>query len=139
MPAVITSLPTIARNTKYPLDAFIFVQQGLDFAVRQIHGDIEAEVDEKSDPEVLQGRHITGAQLCHGLRRYAIHQYGLMARTVLRRWRINSCEDLGRIVFAMVDAGLMRKTDNDTLRDFHGVFDFDEAFTPQLSLSEGRE
>jgi uncharacterized repeat protein (TIGR04138 family) len=36
--------------------------------------------------------------------------------------------DFGRIVFAMIDAGMMRKTDEDDLADFDNVFEFDEAF-----------
>ena len=28
----------------------------------------------------------------------------------------------------MFDAGLMRKTEEDSIEDFHAVFDFDEAF-----------
>jgi uncharacterized repeat protein (TIGR04138 family) len=51
-----------------------------------------------------------------------------MARTVLHRWNIKRTEDFGKIVFAMVDLGLMRKTEEDTIRDFEGVFDFHEAF-----------
>ncbi len=129
---MVKDLAAIARKTKYPVDAFIFVQQGLDYTVRMIHG----EVPENADPEELQSRHVTGEQLCHGLRRFAIHQYGLLARTVLKRWRINSCEDFGRIVFAMVEADLMHKTENDRVEDFIGVFAFDEAFSPELSLAE---
>ena len=30
--------------------------------------------------------------------------------------------------FAMIDVGLMRKTDEDTPDHFQGVFDFEEAF-----------
>ncbi len=128
---MVKDLAAIARNTKYPVDAFIFVQQGLDHTVRTIHG----EMADNAAPEEMQSRHVTGEQLCHGLRRFAIHQYGLLARTVLKRWRINSCEDFGHIVFAMVEAELMHKTENDRVEDFVGVFAFDEAFSSQLSLS----
>ncbi len=91
-----------------------------------------APADGKVDSSV---KHVDGRALCLGLRDYAIEQYGLMSRMVLRRWRITSCKDFGEIVFAMVDAGLMKKTENDSIRDFVGVYDFDEAFTPQLELS----
>jgi len=121
----------LARTTKYPVDAFLFVQQGLDYTVRDMHGEFDEDC-EHYPPD----RHVTGRQLCHGLRRFAVHQYGMLARTVLKRWRITSCEDFGQIVFAMVDAKLMHKTDNDNLEDFKGVFAFDEAFVPQFSLAE---
>ena len=67
-------------------------------------------------------------QLCLGLKDHAVRQYGLLARTVLERWGIRATGDFGKIVFAMIDAGLMKKTDDDSLEDFCGVYDFDEAF-----------
>jgi len=124
----------IAATTPYPADAFAFVQRGLDHTVRDIHGEISA--DELLDGELPASRHVSGAQLCRGLRRFAMDQYGLLARTVLRRWHIRTCEDFGRIVFAMVDAGIMHKTDEDTLADFQGVFDFATAFDGTLSFKD---
>jgi uncharacterized repeat protein (TIGR04138 family) len=35
---------------------------------------------------------------------------------------------VGQIVFALVEAGILIKQDEDELQDFVGVFDFDEAF-----------
>lgn len=118
--------------TKYPLDAFLFVQRGLDFTVRRIHGepDEDAAVDEMD-----KSRHVSGRELCQGMRDYALQEYGLLAGTVLRRWHILRSEDFGRIVFAMVDSGLMHKTDEDTIDDFTEVFSFREAFGESLVLS----
>jgi len=127
-------LRAVARETRYPLAAFLFVQRGLDFTVRRMHG--EPPEDETLDPEQRESRHVTGRDLCLGLRDFATQQYGLLARTVLRRWRIERCEDFGHIVFTMVEAGLMHKNDEDSIEDFVDVFDFNTAFTPELSLSE---
>jgi uncharacterized repeat protein (TIGR04138 family) len=125
---VTQDLIVVARATKYPLDAFDFVSRGLDFTVRRTHG-------ESKSPEPGT-RHVSGRDLCHGLRDYAVEQYGLLARTVLRRWHIRDCEDFGHIVFAMVEAGLMHKTPDDSIRDFRDVFDFETAFRASLELSE---
>lgn len=124
-------LNQIASQSDYPLDAFVFVQRGLDHTVRHTHG----EWDEAGDPE-QDSRHVSGRQLCHGLRDFAVEQYGLMARSVLSRWGVLRCEDFGRIVFEMVEAGLMRRTDEDSLDDFVDVFEFREAFSPDLMLSD---
>ncbi|MCC6580853.1 MAG: hypothetical protein IT440_10460 [Phycisphaeraceae bacterium] len=121
---------SIASKTRYHVGAFIFVQRGLDYTVRRIHG----EPSGKANEEENASRHVSGQQLCQGLRDFAIEQYGLLARTVLRRWHIYRCEDFGHIVFAMIDAGMMRKTDQDNLDDFHGVFDFADAFSNELQL-----
>jgi uncharacterized repeat protein (TIGR04138 family) len=122
----VTKLTAIANTTKYPVDAFRFVQQALDFTVRRIHGN-ESSSDES--------RHVTGRDLCKGIRDYALQQYGLLALTVLSRWHIHSCEDFGHIVFAMVDAQMMRKTEEDSIRDFIDVYDFQQAFSPPLELT----
>ena len=129
------SLKQIAQETGYAIDAFWFVQRGLAFTVKRIHGEEPARVlaDEYDDPDTIS-RHVTGQQLCLGLRDYARREYGLLARNVLARWRIHRSEDFGRIVFAMVDGGLMHKTKDDTIDDFIDVFNFDEAFSERLLL-----
>lgn len=130
---LLDELANLANQTRYTLDAYVFVQQGLDFTSRRLHG---APPDDPDDEAIDASRHVSGEDLCLGLRDYAIDQYGLLARTVLRRWNVNSCEDFGRIVFAMVDHGLMHKTDEDDISDFVDVFDFEEAFCPALQVSE---
>ncbi len=104
----------------YPVEAFNFVREGLSHAAELVHGDLD------SLPEM--DRHVSGQQLCLGLRDFAIDRYGLMAPAVLEHWKIRRTDDFGRIVFAMIDAGLMSRNDNDTLDDFRGVYDFHEAF-----------
>lgn len=130
---MLDDLTNLAHKTPYTLDAFVFVQQGLDFTARRIHGQPPRDPD---DEDADASRHISGEQLCCGLRDFAIDQYGLLAKTVLRRWNITRSEDFGRIVFAMVDQGLMHKTEEDDITDFIDVFDFDEAFCPALQVSE---
>ncbi len=130
------SIKEIARNAGYTVDAFLFVQRGLDFTVKRIHGEEPARVTADLDEPHHATRHVSGQQLCFGLRDFAKKEYGLLARSVLARWRITRSEDFGRIVFAMVDAGLMHKTPDDTLDDFINVFSFDEAFSNHLLLGE---
>jgi uncharacterized repeat protein (TIGR04138 family) len=51
-----------------------------------------------------------------------------MAKTVLEHWGIHRTQDLGDIVFALVDCGILIKQDDDRKEDFRDVFDFEEAF-----------
>ncbi|QOV87529.1 Minf_1886 family protein [Humisphaera borealis] len=106
----------------YPRDAYEFVQQGLGFAAHRVHGEARAEGAEHVN------RHVSGQQLCEGLREYALAQWGLLARAVLGRWNVTSTYDFGRIVFALIDAGQLQKTEDDTLDDFKAVFDFRSGF-----------
>lgn len=131
-------LAQVARTTRYPLDAFLFVQRGLDFTVTRLHGEA-ADDDLFESDEYESSRHVSGQDLCRGLRDFAIKEYGLLARTVLRRWQVTVCRDFGEIVFAMVDGGLMRTTDDDTIQDFQDVFDFSRAFDSSLMLGQKSE
>ena len=105
----------------YPVEAFFFVRDGLAYAAHRVHDEVEAL------PE--QDRHITGQQLCLGLRDFAIERYGMLAPAVLGHWHIRRTDDFGRIVFAMVQQGLLSKTSDDTIDDFRSVYDFQEAFS----------
>jgi uncharacterized repeat protein (TIGR04138 family) len=104
-------------DTRYDRDAYYFVREGLDFTIRML----------KKDPRGA-GRHVSGQELLDGLRRFALDQFGPMAKTVLTYWGVRQCEDFGEIVFCMVDKGILGKTEQDTREDFKGGYDFDEAF-----------
>lgn len=116
----------------YPLDAYEFVQQGLGFAVQLTHG--EEKPADPSTPVDPASRHISGQQLCEGLREYAQAQWGLLARTVLRRWNVTCTFDFGRLVFALIDAGQLQRTDEDSVEDFRDVYDFREAFDRRYAI-----
>ncbi len=73
-------------------------------------------------------RHITGRQLCWGLRDLALGRWGMLARTVLESWNIRGTQDFGRIVFGFIDLEMMRKQAEDRVEDFEEVFDFRDAF-----------
>ncbi|MCA9279470.1 MAG: hypothetical protein H6815_01435 [Phycisphaeraceae bacterium] len=125
----------------YPPEAFEFVRQGLSHTAEMVHGTNASSEEDADDPSIdllssdeEASRHVSGQQLCMGLRDFALKRYGLLARTVMSKWGVNRTEDFGNIVFAMIDAGLMRKSDQDTVTDFRAVFDFDEAFGPNDSV-----
>jgi len=73
-------------------------------------------------------RHLSGAELAWACRDFALDQFGLLAPTVLRFWGITSTEDLGRIVFSLIDVGLLARQPSDKLEDFDRVYDFTEVF-----------
>lgn len=75
-----------------------------------------------------QPRHISGRELAESVRELALQRFGPLARTVLEHWGIHATEDLGDIVFTLVDLGVLIKQEEDDREDFRGVFDFEEAF-----------
>jgi len=115
-PAKQASVPKLAVDLgPYPQEAFEFVQRGLSYTVQKVH-------QAQTDPEA--SRHVSGQQLCEGLREFAYRQWGMLARVVLERWGINATVDFGRIVFALIEAGQMQKTPDDCIEDFRDVYDF---------------
>lgn len=72
--------------------------------------------------------HVDGTDLCWGLRDLALERWGLMAPTVLSHWGIQSTKDFGKMVFAMVESGLLQKQQHDRIEHFSHVYEFGEAF-----------
>jgi uncharacterized repeat protein (TIGR04138 family) len=73
-------------------------------------------------------RHVSGAELAWACRDFAREQFGLLAPHVLAHWGITRTEDFGRIVFTLVDVGLLVTQPGDTEADFAAVYQFAEAF-----------
>ena len=73
-------------------------------------------------------RHLSGGELAWAFRDFAREQFGLLAPTVLSHWGISSTEDLGRIVFTLIDVGLLARQPSDKPQDFDRVYDFAEVF-----------
>jgi uncharacterized repeat protein (TIGR04138 family) len=106
----------------YSPQVFEFVRDGLQHASEMAATSRQGEIVED------ESRHVSGQELCLGLRDLAIRRYGPLARTVLGHWNVKGTDDFGKVVFALIDIGILRKTDDDCQDDFVGVYDFDEAF-----------
>lgn len=104
--------PILKRDPRYTENAYFFVRDALDHTVRQFD----------------KPRHISGQELLDGIRKYALSEYGPVTKRVLFEWGINECIDFGNIVFNLVGEGLLGKTDDDSIEDFTGGYDFVEAF-----------
>ena len=115
----------IEDDGRYPLEAYRFLQEGLEYAVRRTHGPSAFEQPAvssiASDP-----RHVDGGQLCLSLRELALARWGPLARTVLNAWGVHSTRDFGEMVFVLVANEFLHKTEQDTLSDFEHVFAFGE-------------
>ena len=94
--------------------------------------------DEKEQEEATE-RHLTGQELCEAIRRYALEEYGYMAKCVLNSWGVKSTGDFGEIVFNLIRVGEMRKTDRDRREDFNDVYDFDTALRASFRIEPPRE
>lgn len=100
------------RNPRFHAKAYFFVLAALHSVIQ----------------EMETPRHISGRELAVGVRDLALERYGPMARAVLEHWGIHATEDVGGVVFALVEQGILVTQDGDSLEDFTGVFDFEEVF-----------
>ena len=107
----------VARDPRFTADAYHFIREALDHTQK-----IVAKASKGAS------RHVSGHELLDGIRDYALKLYGPMTPTVFADWGIRACEDFGEIVFNLVEAGLLSKTQKDSREDFKGGYDFDEAF-----------
>lgn len=73
-------------------------------------------------------RHVSGEELCDGVRVLALRRWGRMAAAVLASWGIESTRDIGRLVFWLIEIGRLQKQPGDSIEEFEDVFDFREVF-----------
>jgi uncharacterized repeat protein (TIGR04138 family) len=107
----------VASDPRYARDAYVFLRDALDFTTKQQKKIKGATV-----------RHVAGPELLDGVRQYALQEFGPMAMTVFSFWGIHCCEDIGHMVFNLIEAGIFGKTEKDSLEDFKNVYDFEAAF-----------
>lgn len=107
----------VVKDLRYTRDAYLFVREALDFTQKNVAKEAKGQM-----------RHITGQELLGGIRDFALQQFGPMAMLVLEEWGVKRCEDFGEIVFNMVEANLLAKTETDSRDDFKGGYDFFETF-----------
>ena len=107
----------VGHDARYSRDAYVFLRDALDFTTKQ-----------QKKMKGTNVRHVAGPELLEGLKQYALKEFGPMVLTVFGSWGIHCTEDVGHMVFNLIDSGIFGKTDEDSIEDFKDVFDFDEAF-----------
>lgn len=119
-----TSVRNHATPRTYHPMAYKFVFSALRFTQEQLGRDRSTEAT----------GHISGPELLDGIRRLGLQHFGMMSIVVFKTWGIHSTDDFGKIVFQLIEAGEMRKTDDDQLDDFLGVYEFSKVFQDDYTL-----
>lgn len=94
---------------------------------RKLPSGIAKIISDLGGPKAFD-RHVSGEQLCLGIRDLAIERWGMMAPAVLRSWNIRRTRDIGDLVFSLIAAGRLQKQPTDSIEEFDAVFDFRGAF-----------
>jgi len=112
------AVEAVSRDDKrYHPEAYIFLRDSLEAALKR-----------RKKATKGAGGHVAAAELLEGFRVHALGEFGPMTMTVLDYWGVRCSEDIGHMVFNLVQAGVFGKTDEDTLESFAGGFDFHGAF-----------
>ena len=109
---------------RYRREAYGFVVAALGCTVQAL------PPERLADPAL---RHLTGGELLRGLVRLARQEFGVLAPTVFREWGVLTGEDVGRIVFGLVECGELSARPEDTLADFRD-FDLFGGLTADLEI-----
>ena len=105
------------KATRYGKGAYYFIREALDHTLKNIE-------KEKAKSK----GHVSGNELLEGIRDYALDRFGPMTLTLMDHWNIKKCRDFGDIVFNLVEFGILGRTENDSLEDFEGGYNFKDAF-----------
>lgn len=106
------------RDRRYARNGYYFVLDALDYTIETLGKDRETGED----------RHVGGKELLQGLQELAAEQFGPLATVCLERWGIKSTEDVGEVVFNLIDTGLLSRRPTDSRLDFANGFDFQQTF-----------
>lgn len=82
-------------------------------------------------------RHITARECADAVLDGAADRFGLLGNLVLESWGIHASEDIGRIIFALIEGGRIAAAEDDALEDFDDLFQVEEAFPARYRIGEG--
>jgi len=119
----------VRRDRRYAYEAYEFVFEALGHTQR-----LFGRAPSKDEP-LGAAHHVSGREILQGAVDLARDQFGFMARTVFQQWGLRQTDDLGELVFNLIEAGLLSKTDTDNRTDFHNVFELDRALVDGYSIN----
>jgi len=108
------------EDDRYSLDGYRFLRDALDHTVKNLRGE-----------ELEEHRHVSGPELLQGVVEFALKEFGSMSVSVLQTWGITAGEDIGEMVFNLINAGAFGRSEEDSPADFKDVLDLqDELLAP---------
>jgi uncharacterized repeat protein (TIGR04138 family) len=117
------------KDGRYPWEAFEFVLEALPHTQRMFGKEAPP-----AGAEATLEHHVTGRELLEGICDLARREFGLLAPIVFRQWGARRTDDFGEIIFALIDAGVLYKTERDRREDFHEIFDLETVLTEGYDL-----
>ncbi len=119
----------VDQDGRYAREAYVFLYEALNYTVKSL-GKAGMPDDQ---------RHVSGADLLRGISEFGLSRFGPLTRTVFEHWGVYKTEDFGNIVFNLVSAKQLGRTENDCLEDFIDVYDFASEFDWNKRRAEFRK
>jgi uncharacterized repeat protein (TIGR04138 family) len=121
----------LKRDRRFDPHAYFFLKDALDFTLKRV-----------SESNGGQARHVTGPELLVGYRDFALEQFGPMASTLMDEWSIRKCQDVGDMVFNLIEEQVFGRQESDKKEDFSEAFDFQASlitpFLPRRAVASGK-
>lgn len=117
------------EDPRFAYEAYEFVSDAVTFTQTRL-GRTAAEPGDDGDD-----RHVSGAELLRGTCELANREFGLMASVVFKQWGLRTTDHVGEIVFKLIKAKLLSKSERDDPADFNGLFDLHEALRDGFELT----
>ena len=119
----------VRDDPRYPVEAYEFVCDAVAFTQEMLGRD--PHEDDPPDADY----HVCGEELARGACEMAVCEFGMMAPVVFRQWNIRATDDIGNLVFNLIRAGRLSRSDRDDPADFHDLFDVDKALADGFELT----
>ena len=108
----------LTKDERYKPDGYEFLRRALDSTIKAV-----------KDDELEELRHVSGPDLLEGMIKLGLDELGVMAVAVFDSWGIRTGEDVGNMVFNLIDVGAFGQSEEDSRDDFVGVVDMKERLT----------
>lgn len=124
-------LEAALADPRYAPEAYEFLCQALAYTQQVLNPTSKGAKRKSTRTQEGQSSipHVTGQDLCDGIRRFAFEQFGIMTPVVFRCWGLRGTPDFGKMVYHLIESGLWHKSEGDSIDDFDDQFDFDRAFS----------
>lgn len=119
----------VREDPRYAPEAYEFVCDAVTYTQERL-GRVPLDEDAQDEEH-----HVCGAELVEGACELAIREFGMMAPVVFKLWGIRKSDDVGEIVFNLIRANKLSKSDRDDLNDFRDLFPLEVALTRGFELT----
>lgn len=125
------------EDARFAYEAYEFVCDAVTFTQDRLGRAKARATRAKTEPRRKRDdeSHVSGAELLRGACDLAIREFGMMAPVVFKQWGVKTTDDIGEIVFKLIKAEQLSKSDRDDLGDFRGLFDLHQALADGFSLT----